>query len=434
MPMRSTRRLRLLAVCNGQLFRIDSGRPVKVDEDFCDSSADVVFSDTIGLVMYFVDGTHYLTYDAPTNTTGTLTATAGSLPTDLNGRKCRLMAAWQESLVLAGLASDPHNFFVSRQGTPTDFAYGTYPPDDAQAAFSGAEFSKCPDVINGIVPFSNDVCVFLCDHTLYQFTGRLTAGGSLDRLSDVVGGAWGRAFCTTPDSTLFFFGNRGGVWQLRPGGKPTRISQAITDELSRVNVVTNSIAMNWDDRAQAIHLWITPYDSTDETLHYTFEFRVGAWQRVKLGHKNYNPKVAYTFDGDAFDDRRVLLGSWDGRIRYLNESATQDDGYKFESYCTLGPLTVKQFEEFIVKDLVAVLGETSGEVDYEVRVGYTPEAALTSTPVLLGTWKAGRNTNHPILRSGHAIYITLRSQERILFESLAGRLNDRGTVRGRSRG
>jgi hypothetical protein len=78
-------------------------------------------------------------------------------------------------------------------------------------------------------------------------------------------------------------------------------------------------------------------------------------------------------------------------VRKLDPAATDDDGTPIASSVFVGPFLTADFDELLLKDLIAILGNTSGSVQFDVFVGDTAELALASGSVVSGTWTANRN-------------------------------------------
>lgn len=418
---RPTRIHRKVAVAGGTLYQFNRSARSVLATNFCDGSAPVVFSTVLGGKLYFADGTNYRTYDGEKNVSGTLTATAGSLPASSSGRKCTLIETWRGRLVLAGLEGDRQNWFMSAVFDPGNFDYNPAVPLATQAvAGANAPAGKCPDVVNGIVPLSDDLLIFLCDHSVWQMTGDPAEGGRFDLISAVVGGAWGRAWTVAPDGTLYFFGQRGGVYRMRPGAKPTLVSAPINDRLMDVDLSKHIVRMVWDDEKEGCHLFITPLAASEATTHYWFDegrevfqpatAQGGAfsWWPDEFANTVHNPMAVYLFDGDAPDDRVILMGGRDGFIREWSDTAKSDDGVAIQSEVYLS-LVQRGGNAFRMQDLQCTLWQNSSDVDFSVHVGESAEAASHNPSSFDGTFIAGRNYSQPARVRGHAMYIRLHS-------------------------
>jgi hypothetical protein len=384
--------------------------------------------------MYFADGVHWKVYDPSTNTVSTWSATAGSLPVDGSSNAPRLICTWRGRTVLSGLLLDPQNWFMSRVGDPTGWDYSpTSISSDQAVAGNNAPFGLVGDVITTLIPYRDDRLIFGCDHTIWQMSGDPMSGGQLDLISSIIGMAWGIPWCVGPDAELYFFSNRTGIYMMAPDQRPVRMSQQIQPILQNIDTGTNTIRMAWDERFMGLHVFITPTSSADTATHLFWEKRSGAWWQDSFVNENHNPLCCCAFDGNRPEDRVVLLGSWDGYTRYFDTEAEDDDGYDISSQVVLGPILTTVMDDMLLKDVQAVLADSSGDVSFSIHVGPTAESALNSNPVIQGTWKAGRNLTNLVRRSGYAVYIKLSSTNLWAMEQIKARIIGQGKVRRRGK-
>ena len=408
--------------------------------------------------LWFADGINYVFYDPSINTVqpwviGTYGPTdqdvisglipagtpKGILPVDDLGNTPRLIETWRGRTVLSGLIDDPQNWFMSAVDDPQNFDYAPPSTSPTQAiAGNNAPAGLIGDVVTGICPYTDDICVFFGDHSIYMMRGDPMAGGQIDLISDAIGGAWGRAWCKDPYGNIYFVSNRTGIYTLVPGQQPQRISQAIEQLLLGIDTGNSSIRLIWDDRYQGLHVFVTPLNAPAPSTHFFYEQRTGAWWVDQFGDPNLDPLCCCTFDGNLPGDRAVLIGSWDGFVRTISPTAVDDDGIAIQSSVMIGPLLTDNLDDMLLKDIQGILGQASGAVTFAVFVGPTAEAALASTPVVSGTWTvttnlAGRNFTNFVRRSGHAVYIQLSSSVPWALEQIRVRIATQGKVRRRGK-
>ncbi len=383
--------------------------------------------------LYFADGTNAKYFDPATATVFTWSATSGSLPTDSAGNRPRLICTWRGRTVQSGLLKDPQNWFMSAVGDPHDWNYSPVSVTPTMAiAGNNSDLGLVGDVITGLVPWSDDLLVVGGDHTLWVIRGDPMDGGSIDRISDAIGMAWGSAWCKDPYGAIYFVSNRMGIYRMVAGQAPQRVSQPIEQLLSDLDTGTHTITMAWDDRFQGLHVFLsTTAQATLADFHLFWEQRTGAWWTDSFLNKNHNPLCTAVFDGNLPEDRATLIGSWDGYVRYLDPEATTDDGYDIASSVVIGPLLTKDMDDILLKDLNAVLGETSGDVTFEVLLGQTAEASLNSDAIKTGTWTAGRNQATYIQRAAHAVYVKLSALDPWAMEAIRARIMSKGKVAAR---
>jgi hypothetical protein len=400
------------------------------------SFTGVVRSATNGQRMWFADGTNWVYFDPGSGTVYPWVASAGPLPVDSANNKPRLIANWRGRIVLAGLFDSPQAVFFSRVDDPTDWDFsatlenGDYDPAGAFATTLGPQNSPGAPV-TALIPFNDDVMVIGTSDELWMVNGDPQAGGQISLLTNAIGIAWGEAFCQMPDGTIIFVSNKMGVYMMQPGQLPQRFSQSVDQLLDGVDTGSNSIRLAWDDRFQGLHIFITPLDEPKPTIHYFWEARTGAWVQEVFANDDHNPIAICVFDGNTTSDRSVLMGGWDGFVRYIDPTAIDDDGTPIESEVWLGPILSKTFDEVKIKEMVVDLGETSGEVNFDVFPGITAEAALSADSAASGTLSASRNDSQPIHVADHAMYVRLSSTVPWAMERMRLTLAEKGVLTGR---
>lgn len=435
----SGRVVTLVAVIGGRVYVADAGGTSWTAATNGSSKTDylastgVVRSTVINQVLYLTDGTQMRTYTPSTNSVGDVVASDGRIPSNTAQTIFpTLMTNWRGRLVLSGLSTEPQNLFISKLGTPTNFNYSPSSTTPTQAVAGNlSTFGLIGDVVTGVAPFNDDVLVVFGDSSVWQLKGDPMQGGQPQRFSDGVGCAFGAAWCKDPFGTMYFFSNRCGVYAMAPGKQPIRMSQPIDPLLASINTGTNVIRMAWIDREQSLRIFVTPSSGAAAATHFTWEMRTGAWWKDTFATNAHNPTCLATFDGNSADDRVTLIGSWDGYVRAIDMDATDDDGTAIASEVWIGPVQSDSMDDWMLYDLQADMGESSGNVSFGVHVGRTAEAAISNTAVTTGTWSASRNNLSPIRRSGKAVYVRVSGTPRWAMERLRGRVSGLGRVRQR---
>lgn len=398
------------------------------------NATGIIFSTSAGQKLWFADGINAVFYDPPTNSVKPWVASAGQLPVDSANNRPKLICTWRGRVVQSGLLLDPQDWFMSRVDDPTNYDYAPVSPGPKDAvAGQNAPQGLVGDVITALIPYSDDVLIFGGDHTLWMMRGDPLAGGSLDLISDSIGMAWGRAFCKDPYGNLWFVSNRTGIYTLRPGEQPVRVSQQIEATLQNIDTGTNSIRLVWDDRWQGLHVFVTPLSAPGVSTHFYYDQRNGAWFTDQFGNTNLDPLSLCVLDGNLPGDRAVLLGGWDGYVRKLDPSAVDDDGTSISSSVLIGPLVTPVYDDIQLDKVQGVLGVGSGNVTVQLLSGNTAEAALAATPLSVGTLSAGRGFTFPTRKSAGAHYLKLSSTVQWAMESLKVKLTTLGKVRRRGR-
>lgn len=401
----------------------------------------VLYSSANNQKLYFADGVHYVYFDPSLNqvlnwvpgTTDILGNPITSVfPVDSANNAPRLITTWRGRTVLSGLPYDPQNWFMSAVSDPNNFDYNpTFATPSQAVAGNNGPLGLIGDVVTCMIPYTDDILVAGGDHSIYVFNGDPMAGGQIDLVSDAIGMAWGNPWCKDPFGTIYFVSNKTGIYSLVPGNTPQRISLEIDALLRNIDTGTNAIRMVYDDRFQGIHVFITPLAAPAPATHFFWELRSGAWWEDQYANQNLNPCCCCTVDGNLPGQRGIILGSWDGYVRYTDPNATTDDGAAIASTVTLGPFLTADLDDVLLMDIQSVMAASSGQVLYDVYVGPTAEIALQSTPVASGVWGSGRNFTNLIRRSGHAIYVTLTSSNVWAMESVRCRIKSLNKVRRR---
>jgi hypothetical protein len=429
----SRRRIRGVVVAGGTVKTFSEGVLESVTDGTLalSLSAPVIFSAQNGVNLYFADGVSTKYYDSAARAVSTWTPTAGSLPVDGVGNRPRLICTWRGRTVLAGLLRDPQNWFMSAVNNPLDYDYAPASATPTQAvAGNSSQAGMVGDLVNCLLPYTDDALIFGGDHTIHVLQGDPMAGGQLDLITNTIGMAYGRPYTMDPAGGIYFFGSRGGVYRMTPGSTPLQLNTRIVDALRDVDWSDTLVRMVWDDRDQGLYLFITSL-SQAATTHWYWDSRNDAWWPLVFGNSDHSPKAVHVYDGDDPADRVLLLGCQDGYLRQFDEAAEDDDGTAIESFVVIGPLSNTSLDDFILKDLQAVLDDASGGVTATVHVGRTAQSALAADPVETFAWGAGRNYLSPVRRSGYGVYVKLASEERWVLEVIRMKLRTANKVRRR---
>lgn len=444
-PSQNGRVVSTVVVVEGEVYRLLPGAE---EFELATNATDPLASPPLnysGLVrsaansqkLWFADGNNWVFYDPAINTVKTWTASAGILPIDQDGNLPTLIANWRGSIWLAGLEKDPQNLFGSKVGDPTNWDYFPVSPGsgDAIAGNLPDSFGLIGDVITSLIPWNDDTMVIGTDSEVHVLRGDPRNGGQNDLVTKAIGMAFGLPWCMDPTGLIYFFSNRCGVFSMDPrsGQQPQRVSNGIEQELQAINTGENGVCMGWDDKFQGLYLFISPLMAPGEGSNYYYDQRNQAWFKDKFANPKHNPLCCITFDGNLPEDRVLLIGSWDGYVRSIDPTATDDDGVAIESEVWIGPLLTKNLDDVTLKALQAVLGMNSGDVTYRIHVGATAEIALASAAVDTGVFEASRNLSSQVRWSDHAIYIVLASNVPWSVESIRAITTLNGKIRGRGR-
>lgn len=399
-------------VCDGTVQTVTSSgfTTVSSGSSALSATAPVIFSAPLFGKLYYADGTNWKYWTG--SAMATWTASAGSLPVS-GSDKPRLIEQWRTRIVMSGLRGDVHNWFMSACGDPTDFDYGATASPTIAASGNNADAGYVGDIINTMIPYDDDTLLFGCDHSIWQMSGDPAEGGRIDEISDIAGMAFGRPWCKAYDGTIYFMGSRGGIYKMVLGSKPERISaDRIEENLNVVDLNQMIVRCIYDDVQQGIYFFITPLNGTSATTHYFYCLRSNAFFADYFKDPLMNPVAICTVDGDTPTDRKVLLGGFDRRVRYVDYDSKSDDTEAIDSYVWMGPLRVEETQKLHLNELIGTLDEDADHAYYEAYGAQGAQSAYERGQMFYsGVWGPGRNWPDCRRASGSAIYLKVGNSE-----------------------
>jgi len=369
--------------------------------------------------VFTADGINYNVFNPQDDEIKAYAATSnGSIPP-----RCKLIAHWNERMVLARNADDAHNIFMSAKGDPYDWDFAPWTPLTTSAvAFNNQEsLGPVAGIINTLIPYSDEMLIVGCDHEIWMLNGDPGAGGYLGLISDTTGMSFGDSWCKDPSGNLYFFGSKGGVYRMNPYGEaPVRISNSegpagtnIERRLAAINLTTYHVRLVWNWEDDGLMVMLLPFGAgAVVTTNFFWERRTGAWHEDTFGvagNTVRQPHSMAVLDGDDPDDRVVLFGCEDGFVRKWDRTATDDDGLNIASTVLMGPVLSSSADEREVKfkSLTAVLADDQSGCNYEVlvndRADVLPVSAQRS-----GSLQPGRNPTIRLRERGKAAYVRLQ--------------------------
>jgi hypothetical protein len=355
--------------------------PTGVSDPDLLATAPFIMSEVMNQKVWFCDGTNYRKYDPVTGSNGTVSAwtaaTAGTIPA--NGADvARLMCTWNNRMVLSGIKSDPQNIFMSAKGDPENFDYNPTPNVATQAVAYGTtkDLTKLPEPVMSLMPFNKDIMFIGGDHSIYVQSGDPMLGGIVELVSDITGTAFGPCWCKDPIGNIYFFGSRGGVYRIPPGGVPERITaNRFEHRLANINLDTNLVSLAWNDEAIGVEVYVTNLAGRPSE-HYFYDQRSDAWFRDVFDNDNHNPCAVHVFDGDDVGDRVTWIGGQDGYVRYKDRQFNNDDGTAIDSFVVIGPVQSEGGNvPFIVTAVQGILPGGSSDAYWELSTDIAATAA-----------------------------------------------------------
>lgn len=372
-------------------------------------------------------------YDPATNALSIWSATAGKGFVPPN---CPIICRWRDRIVLAGDFFAPHLFYCSRAGDSNDFDYSQ---DDAGAAYTsqGTLAGGIGDEIRALVPHGDECMLVGCKQELWIAQGDGTYGGGQVQLSSQIGIVDKQAWARTPSGWTYFL-SLDGLYAMGPGcgSVPVEISrQNLPEDLLAIDNSTNTVTMAYDLRDQGVHLFVAPNSGgVAGTKHYflTVETETGGTPTARFFPQsypyNYEPTALFSRRESTNANSTVILGCRDGYTRNHQDAQTTDDGTTITSTVMIGPMGAPLFDS-LVKDLVAILGASSGDVTWSLHVANTPEGAIVAAAHSSGTWSAGLNPSTLPRGRGAAFCLKLTGTTRWAMERIDAIVDRQGRTR-----
>ena len=357
---------------------------------------------------------------------GSTTKSFGSLP-----NKAYLGCNYRGRTVLSGDPEHPHQWYMSRQMNPWDFAYIA---NDAQSPVKGgnSDAGEIGDIIRALIPYKDDYLIFGCATSMWFLAGDAAEGGSINELDLTVGIFGANSWCFDGRGNLYFWGTN-GIYRTSIPGTPECISEIrlpklVKDEL--IDPASYRITMAYDRIRAGILVCITKLaDGTNSNYFYD------------LRTKGFFPETypaqcgAYSlfyYDANNYAYRDLLVGCKDGYIRKFDEAEENDDiggsEQLIDSHVSFGPLQIasdpKLRGNIAELDLVTAGGSTgSNDVDCKIYVGDDAEGIVTrieagSAPDLLKVLKApGRQKGNTIRQKLNGVYAGIQLRNNTLAET-----------------
>ena len=309
--------------------------------------------------LYYTDGKNIAVYDPADKSTSAagevsvFTSTvSGEIP-----QRCKLIASWRGRLVLARPAGDGHNWFMSAVDEPGNFNF--FPQiitSSIAVAGNSSDVGRVPDIINTLIPWSDDLMFFGCDHSIWRLTGDPMDGGQIDQIPTDYGIAFGKPWTEGPHGEVYFFSSRGGLHVMSPTGERQRVSlNTIERRLTDIDLSTHHVRLAWDYRSEGLHIFLiergvlTGQIASGQTTHYFWEQKTNSFHPDKFtlvaGSPDLEPGSVMVIDGDAPADRKLMIGCDDGFVRKYDDTATADKNSSdvdlaIDSFVTMGPFRV----------------------------------------------------------------------------------------------
>ncbi len=311
---------------------------------------------------------------------------------------CSLLARYQDRLVWAGDVRNPTNWFMSRQGDPTDYAYTD---TDVGAAGKGTTqpAGKVGDPITALMPFNDDNFFFGCRNSLWLLRGNPAGGGRIDSVSHTTGVLGPNSWCHGPMGEMVWM-SRDGVWMTNPQCmecEPIEVSKGrLPREFLDLNVDLTNCQMAYDQRLRGIIITLTPTlagSSLGTYRHWFLHWETkGFFPWTAASYQN--PWLLCPLRSNESEDNCVLIADTLGAISRFSRTADNDNGTAITAYMTIGPLktTTSLYYRGIVRTLDVVMSETADDTTWTIYTADTAEGVASQTTAFMsGTFTEGSN-------------------------------------------
>ena len=263
----------------------------------------------------------WVTYPDAYNTSTGATESYGSLPA-----KVYLGAWYRGRAILSGNPNDPHQWYMSRQLDPFDFAYIA---NDAQSPVAGtnSDAGKVGDIVRALIPFHDDYMIFGCASSMHYLQGDPAAGGELHSIDDFSGIFGAQSWCFDKIGNLYLFG-ADGVSRVKRGSVFVENLSVITLpkllENEAADPTTHRIVLGYDKRRDGISIAITKL-SDGSNSNYFYDIKgEGFFPETYPDQCGAYSMIYYPANSETNAD--LLLGCTDGYIRHFDDSSKDDDG------------------------------------------------------------------------------------------------------------
>lgn len=332
-----------------------------------------------------------------------------------------IFCTWHARAVMAGGIHEPHVVEFSRINNFRDWDVSQ---EDAGAAVAlgTSDAGQLPEPVKALIPHS-DVCLIIgCRTSMWVLRGDPANGGDIDCLSPSCGIVDKRAWCKSPDGYLYWLSPDGLYYMANEcGDRPRSISrEVLPQELLNVDTDTYTVSLGYCTRYRMLQIWLT-HNTTGGTTMWWVDVKQslhGDAPAASFFPQTFpaacEPFIVHSLKDSTSAYSTLLLGGRDGYVRRVRHDVYTDDGTNYTSYVDIGPipLTRDGFADAMIRMIVPLLPETTGDVDGALRVGDTPEAAFAASAARSYEWNAtSRNKpNRPRVR-GAAAYLRISNGE-----------------------
>ena len=338
----------------------------------------------------------------------------------------KMIITWQDRMVLANDQINPHVWYMSRNGDPNDFLYGS---EDLGSPIAGTNFQAglIGEPLTALIAHNKSCLLFGAEDSIWLMRGDPMQGGYIERLSDDIG-VVGPFAHTKTDQDATYFISHVGLYMMPSGcgDVPTPVSRDKIPARGPVDWGSNDAHLAFDVVHNGLMLLYL------ETATHTFK---SVWFDLKHGGfwpLSFSPKQhsrLFHYQPAAGRDGQKALGSLmfggdSGEVSQLDGNSIGDYGSStaVTSSVVVGPIKMSPSpaQSAMIREIQTV-GEfslaSSGAVHAIIRVGPTAKYATIDfaedkNEVALAPWTFSSVltsvTENPRV-SGHAMTLEIIS-------------------------
>lgn len=395
----------ILVACGGDLFISTDASPF-AQVDTTPIGGGAAYDTTGGEMSICAAGGYYWIVDGSVNLTRVNganavidrpAASAGTLPTN-----ARVIALYRDRLFFSRFPTDPFNYVASKSGDYLNFDASDTSVVGAFAGNNALQAGLVGEPITALIPYGDQTMIMGMANSVAVMRGDPKAGGSIDTVSREVGVAGPTAWARDPDGNFYFMAKdglysisglmlRGAAFALQgPTGMTKPMSRGRLDAtLGEINFAETKVLMGWDPREFGLKVYLLTTAAQPTTVVYWEQRKDAFW--IDQYPAGIGPTAVAALTGQGGDDRKIVLGGWDGVLRNVDLSATDDDGSLISSlvqYTPAQPMGPLQQSKLISLRLVWGAAP-SFNATYGVRTGDDALVAVTAPLAFTNTNTAG---------------------------------------------
>ena len=307
------------------------------------------------------------------------TATKGNVP---HGSK--MIATWQDRMVLGNDQVSPHVWHMSRNGSPYDFLYGA---EDLGSPVAGTTFQAgiIGEPLTAVISHNKSCLLIGCQDSLWVMRGDPMRGGYIERLTDDVGvlGPWSHP---KTDKAATFFLSHLGLFGMPSGcGEIPQIVSEGRLPKTGPKFWRETDQLGFDGVNNGLIL-ATSYAATATQTNLWYDFGSGGWWPFSLDAGtgrlkeitalfSWQPAAGRSSTTERSHQGSLMIGCHNGNVCRFDESSSTDEGGSvITATAHIGPINFS-----LSPSLSAMVQEIKGIGNYGTGVSSTQTLYVAST-------------------------------------------------------